>query len=1427
MSPIRFLASTTALALLLLVPPSAHGTLHLTEFMADNGGSHFDADGDSSDWIEIFNFGPGDANLDGYFLTDNEGALTKWRFPAEQLAEGAFLVVFASEKDRRVAGAELHTNFKIDQDGEYLALIAPNGTTVITEYGAGAALLPSQFKDVSYGLKQTGNRTPSVLIQSDAAGSSLVPAPADAALGTSWTEVPFDDTTWRAVQTGVGYDENNTYVSEFGSNGNLDASLNGVNTSFYLRVPFQLSDVSSIAELSLRMKYDDGFVCFLNGTHVQDENAPALETLAYNSESTANHADGEATTFASFDLTSFAHLLQNGSNVLAIQGLNDGLGSSDMLITPELHAVRITDPSIGDSGYLGTPTPGSFNGEAFDGFVADTKFSVDRGFFDTPFQLEITTTTENSEIRYTLDGTPPGESQGLVYTGPIAITRTTIVRALAHRTGYEPTNIDTHSYLFPTDVITQQDMRSSITQSALYGPQMISSLKEVPSISIVTQNTGFLNEGAGNIREEYQSSVEMIFPDGTPGFQEDGGLSNYGGRFTNFRKKSFRVAFRSRFGTKKLNYPIFDGFHYKSHPPTDSFDVINLRSGSHDMSSRGAYMSNRFTDDSMLDMGNIGPHGRFVHVYLNGNYWGQYHLRERWSAEMASSYFYGPEADYEAINANDNFQNDEEVYDGSGQFWSETKSLVSGVEPFNNSSAHIDAANIIDFMILWVSGNSESEFRAFGSDPQGVPLKFMIKDADGFLRMPSASKAGHNGPLSMMSRFQSGLGGADFDLLVADRIHKHFFNDGALTPAQNIERLQKRVNEARLGFISEAARWGDIFRDPPSWESYQTNLVNNHFPGLTNTMISRFKSEGMYPDVIAPVFSKYGGSVSPDTPITMSTDADTIYYTLDGSDPRLPGGVPNPTALTAVFGGAGTSPVTFLTTGSSWNYLDDGSNQLTAWQAPEFNDGSWMDGPSPLGYGGDGEVTPLSYGPNAKSKFATTYFRTQVDVPDPSLFINFLLRLRYDDAAAVYLNGTETIRTPNLPTGAPFSQYANSDNGNEGSWFDYTIPTTSFVAGINTLAVEVHQGDGQSSDIRLDMFLRGETTQGGGNNVSDAIFFSEPTMLRSRSFNTGTGEWSALNEAFFTIDTVSADSSNLVISELHYHPSNPNTPAELAVGNDRDDFEFVEFLNIGPSTLDLTSVRFDVAINFAFPTGTVLPAGERVLLLRKRAAFEARYGPLPNIQSFEYTGRFSNDGERVLLTGAGVGPILDFVYNDQLPWPTNSDGLGPSMVLLNPFAQPDHGEATNWSASRFPGGSPGVAEPTGFTYAAWAASHALVGGPDDDDDGDTVSNYLEYLYGSRPDLANEAPGLNAVIQSIEVGGVVDRYLTVTFPENLEAQGSLTLEISGDLLTWNSDPARTELVSKIDNDDGTATVSLRLADPVSPAQKVIFVRLRGN
>ncbi len=1421
----RFLPFVVVFSLFVLLNSRVHSALHLTEFMADNGGSIRDEDGEASDWIEIFNAGPGSVSLEGYALTDDAESLTQWSFPNIEMGEGEFLVVFASGNDRASPGSELHTNFQISKDGGYLALVAPD-SSIVTEYGTESDPLTPQLEDLSYGLMQTGNRTTAVLISEDAAGKAHVPS--NGALGVRWQEPDFNDLTWREVTMGIGYDENATYRSEFGAGGDFANQLNGQNTSVYLRIPFQLAETSSISELTLKVKYDDGFAAFLNGVRVADANAP--NALAWNSEATANHSDGEATTLRDFDLSEHVHLLERGANLLAIHGLNDGLTSSDMLLAVALHSVQVTDPTIGGAGFLGSPSPGTLNGDTFSGFVSDTKFSVDRGFYDASFEVEITTAKEGAAIRYTLDGSAPTANRGQLYTGPVRINETTVLRAVAYREGFKPSNVDTHTYIFPEDVLEQPDMRASITQSAAYSSQMIDSLRAVPTISLVTDNTGFENETAGNIRTEHAASVEMIFPDGTPGFQENGGLSNYGGRFTNFRKKSFRVAFREEFGKTKLKYPIFDGFDYPNFSPAEEFDVINLRSGSHDMSSRGAYMSNRFTDDSMLEMGNIAPHGRFVHVYLNSRYWGQYHLRERWSADMASSYFGGPKEDYEAVNANDNFRNDEEVYDGPGDFWEETKRLVAGTDPFNNAANHIDIANIVDFMLLWVSGDSESEFRSFGSESRGIPFKFMIKDADGYLRSTGSGKASHAGPLNVMSEMTQGAGGPEFAILLADRIHQHFFNDGALTPARNIARLERRVEEARLGFLSEAARWGDVFRDPPSWESYQSNLINNHFPGLTQTMISRFRSAGMYPETVAPVYSRHGGSISADTPITLATNSDRIYYTMDGSDPRLVGGAPNPDALTVTFNGGGGEevqpPVTFFSTGKVWKYLDDGSNQGTAWRAVGFNDASWRSGPSQLGYGNDneGSGTSLGFGGDGSNKFPTTYFRTTVDIPDPTAFLHFLMRVKYDDGAAIYVNGTQAVRA-NLSANATFDDFAIGTVGDENGWKDFILPTTTFSAGTNTIAVEVHQGSGTSSDIRLDMLLRGETReQSDADNVSDPIFLTEPTLVRSRAFNSSTGEWSALNEAFFTINSVPADDTNLVITEIHYHPAEPIKPEEIAITRDRDDFEFLEFMNIAPQALDLTGVRFRAGINFAFPDYTVLPAGQRVLLVRDRAAYEARYGNLEGVQFYEYGGRLSNDGEPLLVVGAGAS-IRDFTYNDQLPWPVEADGEGASLVLINPTRNPKHEEAANWTIEQRDE-APDIED--GRTYAGWATLRGVKGDRHDDDDADTLSNFFEFLFGSDPNSSSEAPLPDVAIRSLEVDGVEGNFVTLTYQQNVAADKvTLSIEWSEDLVSWVDGSDLVVEWSRTENDNQTATITLRFLVPLREGGDRRYLRWRGS
>ena len=128
---------------------SATGAVYISEFMASNSNTLADEEGDFSDWIEIYNSDSAEVDLAGWYLTDDTNDLTKWQFPATTLAADAYLVVFASDKDRDVASGELHTNFKLKSGGEYLALVQPDGTTIAAQY---SPQYPPQFRDVSYGL---------------------------------------------------------------------------------------------------------------------------------------------------------------------------------------------------------------------------------------------------------------------------------------------------------------------------------------------------------------------------------------------------------------------------------------------------------------------------------------------------------------------------------------------------------------------------------------------------------------------------------------------------------------------------------------------------------------------------------------------------------------------------------------------------------------------------------------------------------------------------------------------------------------------------------------------------------------------------------------------------------------------------------------------------------------------------------------------------------------------------------------------------------------------------------------------------------------------------------------------------------------------------------------------------------------------------
>ena len=160
--------------------------------------------------------------------------------------------------------------------------------------------------------------------------------------------------------------------------------------------------------------------------------------------------------------------------------------------------------------------------------------------------------------------------------------------------------------------------------------------------------------------------------------------------------------------------------------------------------------------------------------------------------------------------------------------------------------------------------------------------------------------------------------------------------------------------------------------------------------------------------------------------------------------------------------------------GSVWKYLDNGSNQGTAWRANGFNDASWASGPAQLGYGDGDEATVVGYGPSANAKYLTTYFRRGFTIGDPSSISALTLNLLRDDGAVVYLNGTEVARS-NMPTGHRVVDHTRARRGGRRRGIAVVPvrrqPVPALTSGTNTIAVEIHQNNGSSSDISFDLSL--------------------------------------------------------------------------------------------------------------------------------------------------------------------------------------------------------------------------------------------------------------------------------------------------------------------------------------------------------------------
>ena len=581
--------------------------VYINEVMSVNKSTIADEDNDYVDWLELYNASPQTVNLAGWGLSDKKDDPFKWVAPPVDLAPQQYLLIFASGKDRRQ---------QVCWDN-----VITSGD--IWKYRRGDSQPPRNWKDKD-----------------------------------------FDDSGWNSGPSGFGYGDDD------------DATVIGNLLSVYVRKSFQIQDVEKIVRLALHVDYDDAFIAYLNGVEVARANIGVPgESVRYNSTADGNHEalmiQGLPPQF--FDISKAADVLQSGRNVLAIEVHNVSSGSSDMTLIPfftigwsaqknglhtppdflglrsaQMHtnfkikgsgeSIALYDstgllqdslftpempmdisygrlPGSGDWRLLALPTPGTTNRDSvYVGRASAPQASPGGGFYNAPIIVELSDSS-GGIIYYTLDGSTPDENSD-VYTGPIVLHETTVLRARSFRPPLQPSRIITHTFVFNED-----------------SPFAVICLTSDPS-NLYDYNYGIFVKGpnaggqypyfGANFWQDWERPVHVEFyePNGQPGFEIDAGMKIFGGWSRARDQKSLAIFRRSIYDTRRINYRIFPD------KEIEHFESFILRNGGNDWDGtlfRDGFMQTLCRDEMDLELMAFRP----AHIYLNGEYWGILNIREK------------------------------------------------------------------------------------------------------------------------------------------------------------------------------------------------------------------------------------------------------------------------------------------------------------------------------------------------------------------------------------------------------------------------------------------------------------------------------------------------------------------------------------------------------------------------------------------------------------------------------------------------------------------------------------------------------------------------------------------------------------------------------------------------------------------------------
>jgi len=621
------------------------------------------------------------------------------------------------------------------------------------------------------------------------------------------------------------------------------------------------------------------------------------------------------------------------------------------------------------------------------------------------------------------------------------------------------------------------------------------------------------------------------------------------------------------------------------------------------------------------------------------------------------------------------------------------------------------------------------------------------------------------------------------------------------------------------------ARWSDM---PPRFGGWGGEVA--HLRAWLVNRLAWMDAQFTRP----PAANTNGGPVASGFPLTLTLPSLTrpgavIYYTTGGSDPRLFDDTTGQQIVTETFVSANHPVRVILPT----------SDIGTAWRSGNaFDDSAWWTGSQGVGYDEDPDFDTY-IGLNLESPpaerrmryvtqscYIRMKFHAEATQISPLTFLK--LRVRCDDGMAAWLNGTKLPVSINEPATLLWNSGATTTTSDSVAvqWREFTIPSPQQLlrTGENVLAIHGLNRQLNSTDFLIQVELLGGYVPPDGPEISPAampwngtLAVTQTTHLIARTYDpagpfqpwpyTGAGSgqtpvgshWSAPLRLSLLVGTVPASAANLTVAEIMYHPAGL-TAADRAAGfTDRDDFEYLVLRNTSAQSVDLTGLHFTSGISFTMPLGPqcVLAPGARAILVRDPAAFARRSLPGLNVIG-RYKDKLSNAGETLTLNAADGSVIFHVTWDDAENWPPRADGRGHSLVRRDHGADPSQPAAWRDSLDLH-GEAHGPAVPD---FVQWQAIYVPAGGPDAapeaDPDLDGLSNAVEYHAVTSPVMAQEtaAPLARTITQAGQLCTEIKlRHRAGTEPWLLES--------SGDLSVWQ--PVNvTPVVSS--NSDGTETFS---------------------